>query len=175
MKLDFLTGLASIAVLLNAGALSAANAPHKSVKQVVVSLNPTKGFEATGTVTFIAIPGGVRIIADVNGLSPGKHGFHIHEKGDCSAPDGLSAGGSFNPTHTRHGGPDSAQRHVGDLGNLVANSRGHAYYDRIDSIIGLEGPNSIIGRSVIVHANEDDYKTQPDGNSGANVACGPIQ
>jgi Cu-Zn family superoxide dismutase len=129
------------------------------------SLNPTKNNKADG----------IQIVADLDGLSPGSHGFHIHEKGDCSGDDASLAGGHFNPTNAKHGGPDSAERHVGDLGNVIADKNGHAHYERLDKIISLKGPNSIIGRSVVIHSKEDDYKTQPAGNSGERIACGVIK
>lgn len=137
-------------------------------------LTPTKESNVRGVVTFIPVKEGIRIIADVEGLSPGKHGFHIHEKGDCSAPDAKSAGSHFNPTHAKHGSPDDPERHLGDLGNIEADSRGHAHYDRVDHVIALSGENSIIGKSVIVHSDADDYKTQPTGNAGSREACGVI-
>jgi Cu-Zn family superoxide dismutase len=144
-------------------------------KEAKAILNPTKGNRAQGVVTFTQVEGGVRVIADVDYLEPGKHGFHIHEYGDCSAPDGSSAGGHFNPKNTKHGAPDAVERHAGDLGNIAADGKGHAHYDRIDKVISLEGPDSIIGRSVIVHANPDDFTTQPTGNAGGRVACGVIE
>src|ERR1700734_3260246 len=82
----------------------------ESVTKAVASLSPTKGNDVSGTVTFTKVDGGVKIVADVTGLTPGSHGFHIHEFGDCSAPDGASAGGHFNPTHMQHGGPDGEMR-----------------------------------------------------------------
>lgn len=144
-------------------------------KQAHAVLNPTKGNRVQGTVTFTQVEGGVRIVAVVDHLEPGKHGFHIHEFGDCSAADGSSAGGHFNPKKTKHGAPEAVERHAGDLGNLAADGKGHARYDRIDKIITLEGEDTIIGRSIVVHANEDDYKTQPTGNAGGRVACGVIE
>ena len=157
-----------------AGLLNAADSAKKTLEARAV-LNPTKGNRAQGLVTFTQVEGGVRIVADVNYLEPGKHGFHIHEFGDCSAPDGSSAGGHFNPKNAKHGSPDSLERHAGDLGNLAADGKGHAHYDRIDTVITLEGPDTIIGRSVIVHANADDFTTQPTGNAGGRVACGVIE
>jgi superoxide dismutase, Cu-Zn family len=148
--------------------------PVLPAKKAVAALNPTKGNQANGMVNFVAVEGGVRITAKVEGLTPGKHGFHIHEYGDCSSPDGSSAGGHFNPMHQRHGGPDHHERHAGDLGNIVADESGIGHYDRIDNVITLNGPNSIIGKSVIVHANPDDFKTQPSGNAGGRIACGVI-
>ena len=138
-------------------------------------LHPTKGNKVEGIVTFTKVEGGIKIVAEVNHLAPGDHGFHIHEFGDCSAPDGSSAGGHFNPTHTEHGGPDSKDRHVGDLGNITADNEGIAHYERIDKVIQLEGPNSVIGRSVVIHSDPDDFKSQPAGNAGGRVACGVIE
>ncbi len=137
-------------------------------------LHPTKGNQVTGTVTFTVVDGGVRVVADLEGLKPGEHGFHIHEFGDCSAPDGSSAGGHFNPTKKHHGSPDSLDRHVGDLGNITAEANGRAHYDRTDKVIDLNGKDSIVGHSVVVHEKADDFVTQPTGNSGARVACGVI-
>ncbi len=142
--------------------------------KAICILYPTQGNEINGTVTFTQKPDGILVTADVNGLSPGKHGFHIHEFGDCSRPDGKSAGGHFNPTGKNHGGPESAERHVGDLGNLIASDDGTAHYERTDKLISFSGKNSILGRGVIVHADEDDLTSQPTGNAGARLACGVI-
>lgn len=144
-------------------------------KKAIAVLNPTQDNIATGIITFTATPNGTRIVANMDGLSPGEHGLHIHEKGDCSASDAESAGGHFNPTHAKHGGPDDSERHVGDLGNIVADEQGRAHYERLDPIISLGGENSIIGKSVIVHKSADDFKTQPTGNSGSRVCCGAIE
>jgi Cu-Zn family superoxide dismutase len=103
----------------------------------------------------------------------GKHGFHVHEFGDCSMADGVCAGGHFNPTGSPHGSPDAAKRHVGDFGNLTADESGKATYKRVDKLITFSGPNSIIGRSIIVHAAPDDF-SQPSGNAGARIGCGVI-
>jgi Cu-Zn family superoxide dismutase len=126
-------------------------------------------------VTFTKVPGGINIVADVDGLKPGKHGFHVHEHGDCSGTDGMKAGGHFNPTNSKHGGPDSPERHVGDFGNLEADENGHAHYERVDKLITFEGTNSILGKSIIIHADPDDYVTQPTGNAGARIGCGKIE
>ena len=159
-------------------------APAESAKtekappaQAVAALKPTEGNNVTGKVTFISQNGAIRVVADIEGLEPGKHGFHIHETGDCSAPDASSAGGHFNPGSAPHGAPENppAQRHAGDLGNLEANAEGKAHYEMVDQILSLGGPNSIVGKSVIVHAQPDDLSTQPTGNSGPRLACGVIQ
>ncbi len=151
------------------------DAEQPPVKEAIADIKPTKGNKVKGKVSFTLIENGVKIVADIDNLTPGKHGFHIHEFGDCSAEDGSSAGGHFNPTHMAHGSPELLERHVGDLGNLEANEEGHAHYVRIDKMLQLEGPNSIIGRSVVVHADPDDFTTQPTGNSGGRLGCGVIR
>jgi Cu-Zn family superoxide dismutase len=146
-----------------------------SVKEAIAKVHPYPNYDISGLVTFTKVPGGIKVVADIDGLTPGKHGFHVHEHGDCSGKDGMKAGGHFNPTNSKHGGPDSPERHVGDLGNLEADEDGHAHYERIDKLISFEGRNSILGRSIIIHADPDDYVTQPTGNSGARIACGKIE
>lgn len=144
------------------------------VKEAEASLKGGPGTEIVGRVTFKEVEGGVEIAAEIKGLTQGLHGFHIHEKGDCSAPDFSSAGGHFNPTHESHGGPDDSERHAGDLGNIVADENGVATYHRIDKRLKLNGSESIIGKGVIVHAKKDDLVTQPTGDAGGRVACGVI-
>ena len=152
------------------GASAFAQEPTKAI----AVLHPTQGNHVEGVVTFTRSGDEMKIVADVTGLTPGKHGFHIHEYGDCSAPDGKSAGGHFNPTNDPHAGHDSAQRHEGDMGNLEADSAGKAHLELTDNVMTMSGRKSIIGRGIIVHEKADDLKTQPTGNSGARVACGVI-
>ncbi|MFT3741729.1 MAG: superoxide dismutase family protein [Gammaproteobacteria bacterium] len=159
---------------LMSGMLFAAPA-QAMLNQAVANVMPTAGNQVKGQVTFTPVKNGVKIVADFTGLTPGLHGFHVHEKGDCSAPDAQSAGGHYNPTHLPHGAPQAKQRHEGDLGNVMADAKGQAHYERIDAVIQLSGPDSIVGRSVIVHASTDDLHSQPAGNSGARVACGVIE
>ncbi len=128
----------------------------------------------SGSVTFEQTAHGVRVVADVNGLTPGKHGFHVHQKGDLSAANLTSTGGHFNPTGHDHAGPSDQMRHIGDLGNLVADASGQAHADFVDPKLSLAGEHSIIGRGVIVHAGEDDLMSQPTGNAGGRVAGGVI-
>jgi len=139
-------------------------------------LKPTKGNKTFGEATFEEEGDKVRVVIFVQGLKPGQeHGLHIHEKGDCSAPDAMSAGGHFNPQGKPHGQPGSAEHHAGDLPALKADKSGRAHVQVDVSGITLKpGPTSIIGRAVVVHADPDDYKTQPTGNSGARIACGVI-
>ena len=141
----------------------------------MAELSPTQGHDVRGTVTFVEEPDGIRVIANVTGLSEGRHGFHIHENGDCSAPDASSAGGHFNPTNQPHAGPDAEERHVGDLGNLEAVNTGAAALERVDEHLSFEGENSILGKAVIVHAGADDLTSQPSGDAGGRVACGVIR
>lgn len=145
--------------------------------RATAELKPTEGSNVVGTVTFTAENDGLRVVAVIEGLAPGLHGFHVHEHGDCSAPDASSAGGHFNPHGTPHGGPDAAhgERHAGDLGNLEADASGVARYERLDQLLALTGPDSILGKAVIVHAKADDLSTQPAGDAGPRLACGVIQ
>lgn len=143
------------------------------VKAVAV-LHPTEGSSVRGVIYFTRTEGKVAVTGDVNGLTPGLHGFHVHELGDCSAPDGTSAGGHFNPENKKHGAPAELERHVGDLGNLEADANGRAFYNWQDPLLVLSGPNSIIGRAVIVHAGADDLTSQPTGAAGGRAACGVI-
>lgn len=146
----------------------------REITEAVAVLHPTIGNQVHGTVTFTEVENGIKIVADVKGLLPGKHGFHIHEYGDCTAPDGTSAGGHFNPENMPHGAPTDVKRHVGDLGNLEADEEGMAHYERVDEYVAFSGPHSIIGLAVIVHRDEDDFTTQPTGAAGPRVACGVI-
>jgi Cu-Zn family superoxide dismutase len=138
-------------------------------------LAPTKGNSVSGTVNFTQKGEVVLVEAKVNGLKAnGTHGFHIHEKGNCSG-DASGAGGHFNPAAAQHGGPSGVARHGGDMGNLKADANGFAQASlEIHGITLGTDANSVIGRAVIIHAGVDDLKSQPSGNSGARVACGLI-
>src|SRR2546430_7823675 len=143
--------------------------------QAIAVLHPTSGNKVAGTITFTEEADGVRIHAEITGLTPGKHGFHVHEFGDCTAADLSSAGAHFNPTNKPHAGPDDMQRHVGDMGNIEADASGGAKLDYVDHNISLtKDRSSVIGRSVVVHAKADDLKSQPAGDSGPRIACGVI-
>lgn len=129
------------------------------------------GSTASGSVSFSEHGGSLRVEAQFAGLTPGEHGFHIHEAGDCSAPDASSAKGHYNPAAKPHGHHDSDMRHGGDMPNLVANAQGEA---RLSAELKGVTVKEILGRSVVVHADPDDYKSQPAGNSGKRIACGVI-
>lgn len=145
-------------------------------RHAVAELSPTMGNNVKGTVHFYETPKGVRVVGTFSGLTPGDHGFHIHDKGDCSAPDGSTAGGHFNPSNMKHGAPGDAERHAGDFGNITADAAGNAKFNHTDNRVSFDGPSSIIGRGVIVHAKADDLKSQTPtpGNAGPRVACGSI-
>ena len=165
--------LASLAGLIALAQTPAAKSAASS-KGVSV-LHPTTGNKVSGTVTFTPAADGVQVHAEISGLTPGKHGFHVHEFGDCSAADASSAGAHFNPTNQPHAGPDATARHEGDMGNVEADASGNAKLDYVDHQISLTNDaKSAIGRSVVVHAKPDDLKTQPSGDSGARIACGVI-
>ncbi len=140
----------------------------------VAVLSPLGDSPVRGAAAFAKVPEGVRVTATLSNLAPGLHGIHIHEFGDCRTLDGASAGGHFNPRNQIHGGPDSEQRHAGDLGNVLADEKGNARMDIVVDTISLSGDESIIGRSVVISAGQDDFRTQPSGNTGARLACGVI-
>ena len=173
----FLSGaliLGAFCITISVGQMKHEDMSHAAIAQAIAVLHPTKGNSVAGVVRFEAVENGVKVVADLVGLSKGKHGFHIHEYGDCSSDDGSSAGGHFNPAGMPHSMPSSEQRHAGDMGNIEADDSGNAHLEYIDHTMMLSGPSSIIGRGVIVHEKEDDLKTQPTGNAGARLACGVI-
>lgn len=142
-------------------------------------LKPTQGSAVSGSLSFIAEKDGVRIGGLVKGLKPGtEQGFHIHEKGDCSAPDASSAGGHFNPTSQPHGNPKTkGPKHVGDMVNLSADAQGIAKVDTLIQGATLQTgkPTDVAGKAVVVHQKPDDYTSQPAGDSGDRAACGVIK
>src|SRR5258708_3507135 len=140
---------AGILVVASMMTVAIVSAQAESVTKAMAVLSPTKGNSVSGTVTFTKVDGGVKIVADVAGLTPGQHGFHIHEFGDCSAPDATSAGGHFNPHHMQHGGPEAAVRHAGDFGNLEADASGKAHYEHVDPVVSFDGADSIIAPGVV--------------------------
>ncbi len=168
MKTKF--GLTFLSLVILVGATIFA-AEKKSAIAIVL---PTQGNFAVGVVMFTEVETGVRVVADLQGLTPGLHGIHIHQFGDLSDVTGASAGGHFNPKKDRHGGPKEEHYHSGDLGNIEANPSGNAHLDVVFTTFRLSGDESIIGRSVVVHQDPDDLKTQPAGNSGKRIGVGVI-
>ena len=181
------TSLSAIGAVLLGAALagcettstpSASSAAESRAAPVTATaqLKPTQGNTAAGTVSFTQQGLRVDVRVQVTGLTPNQeHGFHVHEKGDCSAPDASSAGAHFNTTGTKHGAREHMSAHTGDMGNIVADDSGKAHDEYVDTKMKLEGDSSVIGKAVIVHEKTDDQVTQPTGNSGNRVACGVIQ
>jgi Cu-Zn family superoxide dismutase len=144
-------------------------------RTATATVAPTAGNTAKGIVTFTQKGDKVAVAAQLSGLSPGAHGFHVHEKGDCSAPDATSAGGHYNPTGKPHGAPDAAEHHAGDLPMLHADASGNATFTaEMSGVTVGSGANDLVGKSVVVHRDVDDYKSQPAGNSGPRIGCGVI-
>ena len=168
----------AVALLGSTFLLTAAEGEKKAdgPKKAVCVLTPTKASkgEVPGTVTFTQTDDGVQISGEITGLTPGKHGFHIHEFGDVTSADGMATGGHFNPDMHKHGGPEDSERHAGDFGNIEAGEDGKATIKLTDKHISLAGAHSILGRALIVHAKADDLKTQPSGDAGARIAQGVI-
>jgi Cu-Zn family superoxide dismutase len=144
--------------------------------RATANLEPTKGSTVRGTTTFMQHGDKVHVVATVTGLRPnGEFGFHIHEAGDCSSGDGMSAKGHFNPQNKPHAHAGTSERHAGDLPSLKSDASGTARLDAmLDIITVAPGPTSIVGRGLIVHVQPDDFKTQPTGNAGARSACAVI-
>lgn len=162
-----------VALIAVALTLTLGNTFAQEPTKAVAVLNPASGSQVKGTVTFTKTGDTVQVVADITGLTPGKHAFHIHEFGDCSAADASTAGTHYNPTHKAHGAPDAAEHHVGDMGNLEADSAGKAHLELKSNLLKFSGENSILGRGVIIHEKVDDW-SQPVGNAGGRVACGVV-
>jgi superoxide dismutase, Cu-Zn family len=146
-------------------------------KVITVALEPRSESNVSGTATFTEVNGEVQLVAKLSGLEPGFHAIHLHEKSDCSAADGTSTGGHWNPTFERHGKWGQIEHHKGDIGNLTANVDGEAtlIFSTKEWCIGCgDITKDIMGKGVIVHKDADDFSTQPTGNAGGRIACGGI-
>jgi superoxide dismutase, Cu-Zn family len=166
-----------LVIAFTAASLLGCQSTPEDAPRATAALKPLGGSKVIGEVTFDQVGNRVRVVAYVQGLKPGQeHGFHIHEVGDCSDPQGMHTKGHFNPFGKPHGHFSSPERHAGDLPALKAGKDGRAKVDvELDIITVTPGPASIVGRGLIVHADPDDYKTQPTGNAGARIACAVIQ
>lgn len=147
------------------------NLQSMEMQELRADVYPLSDGLARGYVTFTQKKEGVLVEAEFSGLSEGKHGFHIHEFGNCSATDGTSAGGHYNPFGNRHSSRDSEDRHMGDMGNLIGDKDGVASLSYLDTTIEL---SKITGRGIVIHAGEDDLNSQPSGAAGPRIACGVI-
>ncbi len=151
------------------------------VEMAVAELQPTEGNEVTGRVTFTPQGGAMQVVADIQNLSEGTHGFHIHENGTCAPGEdgtpGGAAGGHFNPNDDPHGAPTDppGEHHTGDMGNIMADASGTARVDTSFAFLSLEGDTSIVNKAVIVHSGRDDLTSQPSGDAGDRLACGVVQ
>lgn len=168
--------LAALALTASASASAegAASAPMPGPSVARAVMQTAAPGVGAGEITFEVMGDGLMAHVVLKGLAPGsKHGFHVHDKGVCTGPDFTSAGGHFNPTNHPHGGPE-AERHAGDMPNLVADAQGQVDQRLMLHGASLHGAEGVVGHAVVLHAGEDDYKTQPTGNSGARLACGVI-
>lgn len=159
------------------GANATSTGGISTAQRAEANLASASGSLVSGKLTLMPMAGGVHITGEIGGFRAGSsHGFHIHEKGDCSAPDASSAGGHFNPSAQPHGRAMQGAHHAGDSDNLLADAKGVAKVDAHIAGVSLGGgrANDIAGRAVVVHAAADDYTSQPAGNAGARVACGVI-
>jgi Cu-Zn family superoxide dismutase len=146
-------------------------------KKAVAKIEAKSGSSVSGTVTFIEKDGIVIMKAALSGLSQGNHAIHIHAIGDCSAPDGKSAGGHWNPTSENHGKWMEAPFHIGDIGNLVVGADGTGTIERetnLWSIGGKEANKNVVGHAIIIHEGPDDFSSQPSGAAGPRIGCGEI-
>jgi Cu-Zn family superoxide dismutase len=173
MKFLSATAIAAAAALLAACAQTPAAGGGATA---VAEMKPTAGNAVAGTVRFEQSGSKVVVTAAITGLKPSsEHGFHVHEKGDCSAPDATSAGGHFNPAGRPHGHHGKAERHAGDMPNLRADASGTARVTWETDLLSVgSGSADVIGRSVVIHRDPDDYASQPAGNSGPRLSCGVI-
>ena len=171
MKMTATAGFLVAAAFIGSGASLASGAKATAV------LESKSDSKATGKVTFTEHAGKVTMKVTMKGLTSGPHAIHIHDKGDCSAPDASSAGGHWNPSSENHGRWGTAPFHHGDIGNLVADAKGKAELSIETELwtIGDGKPSDVVGHAVVVHAAIDDLMTQPSGNAGGRVACGVIQ
>jgi len=152
---------------------TAAPAPAGTPAVVTASLESRSSSTVTGNARITPAASGVVVMVEVQGASPGEHGVHVHDKGDCSAPDATSAGPHFNPkAAAHHGGVSTPVRHGGDLGNMQVDSNGRGLL--VVSVADMTMDN-VVGRSVVFHASKDDLQSDPAGNSGARIACGTLK
>lgn len=146
------------------------------ITSAIAEIAPASGSQVTGSAYFEQDGEEVTLIISIENASPGLHAVHIHENGDCSAPDATSAGGHRNPTGVAHGEWGKGEFHLGDIGNITIGEDGTGILMLTTDLweIGTGSPVDIVGKGIIVHADADDFTTQPSGNAGARIGCGVI-
>ncbi len=175
-----LGGLALTATLCLAACPPAADQkgdkkPGGDAPIAVTTIEARSNSTVKGTATFTQAGDKVKVVVEVSGATPGQHGLHVHENGDCSSPDAKSAGNHFNPGNAEHGAPDKPAHHAGDFGNLTVGQDGNGKLELLtDQIAVKPGTTSVVGRALVLHDKPDDTTTQPTGNSGSRVGCGVI-
>lgn len=146
-------------------------------KQAIATIHSTSGSNVMGTATFTQSADTIMLRIEVKNVAPGLHAVHIHEKGDCSSPDGKSAGGHWNPTNVAHGKWGEGEFHLGDIGNITVHEDGTGVIELKTNLweLGTGSNLDVVGKSIIVHADADDFTSQPSGNAGARIGCGVIE
>lgn len=169
---------APLAVLLGCSSAASSRkaiAPPPTGPTAVATIEARSGSALKGTATFTQNGDVVHVVVEVSNAPEGVHAVHLHEKGDCSAPDAASAGGHFNPTGMAHGSPDAPAHHAGDFGNMTVGEEGHGRLELDSTMLTvLPGDRSVVGRAIVVHAKADDMTTQPSGNAGGRIGCGVV-
>ena len=167
---------ASIA-LVSCDLIQEVGVPPTPSKQAIAVIGPTSGNDLTGTAIFTQNDDTITLIIEIQNVSPGLHAVHIHEKGDCSAPDGTSAGGHWNPTNVAHGKWGEGEFHLGDIGNIAVSEEGTGTIELTTNLweMGTGSDFDIVGTGIIVHAGADDFISQPSGAAGARIGCGAIE
>ncbi|MEP6995689.1 MAG: superoxide dismutase family protein [Acidobacteriota bacterium] len=150
---------------------------HDTAATAKTTIESRSGSKVTGKAVFTELSaGGIKAEIWVENAAPGTHGLHLHEKGDCSAPDAASAGGHFNASGNPHASPTDKARHNGDLGNIEVGADGKGHLEITSDLLTVKpGPNSVVGKAVVVHEKADDLTTQPSGNAGGRFGCGVVQ
>ena len=146
-------------------------------QQAVAKIGSASGSSVTGTATFTQVGDYTALLVEINGASPGLHAVHIHQYGNCSSPDGKSAGGHWNPTGVAHGKWGEGEFHLGDIGNINVGEDGTGSIELTTDLwdIATGSDVDIVGRGIIVHAGADDFTSQPSGAAGARIGCGTIK
>ena len=159
-------------------ALTGCDSDDESMQtEAMAEIAPTSGNSVTGEAVFTQNGADITVTIEIENASPGEHGVHIHATGDCSAPDGTSAGGHWNPTDVAHGKWGDAEFHLGDLGNIAVGADGTGSFELTTDLWDMDTGSDldVVGKAIIVHAGADDFVSQPSGAAGARIGCGVIE